>query len=50
MAAHTSPRFNALTDEVFWHKNEAHKTIIKCFNEDPPDDLEDMIYDNATYA
>ncbi|MDZ7774763.1 MAG: hypothetical protein U5L09_03680 [Bacteroidales bacterium] len=35
---------------MFWHKNEAHKTIIKCFNEDPPDDLEDMIYDNATYA
>jgi hypothetical protein len=50
LAAHTSPRFNALTDDVFWHKNEAHKTIIKCFNENPPDDLEDMIYDNATYA
>ncbi len=50
LAAHTSPRFNAVTDEVFWHKNDIHKTIIKGFNENPPDDLEPMILEHANYA
>ncbi len=50
LAAHTSPRFNALTDEVFWHKNEVHKNIIKCFSEEPPEDLDEMISENAEYA
>jgi glycosyltransferase involved in cell wall biosynthesis len=56
LAAHTSPRFNAQTNEVFWHKNEIHKTIINRFN-DPADEsdpnaraLDVMIHDNAIIA
>lgn len=47
LAAHTSPRFNAETDEVFWHKNEAHKSIIRYFSEEAPEWLDGMIHENA---
>ena len=50
LAAHTSPRFNADTNEVFWHKNEIHKKVIKYFNDEPPKDLEQLIHINALYA
>lgn len=50
LAAHTSPRFNAVTDDVFWHKNEAHKKILEYFEKPPPDDLEKEIHENALYA
>lgn len=50
LAAHTSPRFNAITDEVFWHKNDIHKTIIETFSKEAPDDLDDMIHEKAIYA
>lgn len=32
LAAHISPRFNAQTDEIFWHKNDIHKTIIRNYS------------------
>ncbi len=47
LAAHTSPRFNAETDEIFWHKNEVHKTILSYFSKEPPDWLDSMIHENA---
>ncbi len=47
LAAHTSPRFNAETDEVFWHKNDVHKTIISYFSQEPPEWLDNMIHENA---
>jgi glycosyltransferase involved in cell wall biosynthesis len=47
LAAHTSPRFNAETDEIFWHKNDIHKTIISYFSKEPPDWLDSMIHENA---
>jgi mannosylglucosylglycerate synthase len=47
LAAHTSPRFNAETDEVFWHKNEANRTVISYFSQDPPQGLDDIIHQNA---
>ena len=51
LAAHTSPRFNAVTDEIFWHKSEIHKNIISNFNTDPaPKGLDDMIQNKAIYA
>jgi mannosylglucosylglycerate synthase len=50
LAAHTSPRFNADTNEVFWHKNEIHKKVIQYFNDEPPKDLEQLIHINALYA
>jgi mannosylglucosylglycerate synthase len=50
LAAHTSPRFNALTDDVFWHKNEIHKTIINTFSKEPPEGLDEMIHEKALYA
>jgi glycosyltransferase involved in cell wall biosynthesis len=50
LAAHSSPRFNAQTNDVFWHKSEVHKTIIRKFND--PDDgmLDQMIHENALIA
>jgi hypothetical protein len=47
LAAHSSPRFNAETNEVFWHKNEAHKSIIRYFSQKAPEWLDDMIHENA---
>lgn len=50
LAAHSSPRFNAITNEIFWHKNDVHRNIITYFNEDPPDWLDSYIHENALYA
>jgi hypothetical protein len=51
LAANTSPRFNAVTDEIFWHKSEIHKTIISNFSTDPaPKGLDAMIHNKAIYA
>ena len=52
LAAHSSPRFNAQTDEVFWHKSEEHKKILLNFNEDAPDlnGLDELIHEKALYA
>jgi mannosylglucosylglycerate synthase len=51
LAAHTSPRFNAQTNDIFWHKNEIHKTIIKNFNNPVYDEsLDRMIHENALLA
>jgi glycosyltransferase involved in cell wall biosynthesis len=56
LAAHSSPRFNAQTNDIFWHKNEIHKTIINRFN-DPADlsnpdalSLDRLIHENALIA
>lgn len=50
LTAHTSPRFNAEIDEIFWHKNDLHNKIIKYFNQEPPDDLDELIHINSMYA
>jgi hypothetical protein len=51
LAAHTSPRFNAETDDIFWHKSETHKLILKMFsNPNPPDNLDELIHEGALYA
>jgi len=50
LAAHASPRFNAETHEIFWHKNEIHKTIIRRFSKEPDDSLDRLIHDNAMLA
>ena len=50
LAAHTSPRFNAETNDIFWHKSPLHKRIIKYFCEEPPCWLEGEIIDNAMTA
>jgi len=50
LAAHTSPRFNAETNEIFWHKNEVHKTILKNFSSAPPKNLDAYIHKEALYA
>lgn len=56
LAAHTSPRFNAHTNDIFWHKNDLHKTIISNFN-NPADEsdpemksLDRLIHENAMIA
>lgn len=50
LAAHSSPRFNAETDDVFWHKSEAHKRIIVDFQTENTNGLEELIQQEATYA
>ncbi|WP_167618051.1 glycosyltransferase family 4 protein [Maribellus sediminis] len=50
MAAHSSPRFNAQTNDVFWHKSEAHKHILLNFNNPDTEGLDELIHENALYA
>lgn len=50
LAAHTSPRFNAETHEVFWHKNEIHKTIIRKFSDEQTESLDQLIHEHALMA
>lgn len=50
LAAHTSPRFNAQTNDVFWHKNRIHKEIVSEFNLEPSDTLDSHIHEHALYA
>ncbi len=50
LAAHSSPRFNAQTNDVFWHKSEAHKHILVNFNNPDTEGLDELIHENALYA
>jgi mannosylglucosylglycerate synthase len=50
LAAHTSPRFNAETNDIFWHKNDIHKAIIHNFSKKPPDGFDELIHSKAIYA
>ena len=50
LAAHTSPRFNAVTDEVFWHKNDEHKFILRNFDNENAEGLDELIHNHAMYA
>ncbi len=50
LAAHTSPRFNAETNDIFWHKNDIHKTILKYFSEDPPEGFDELIHEKSMFA
>jgi mannosylglucosylglycerate synthase len=50
LAAHTSPRFNAETNDIFWHKNDIHKAIIRNFCKNPPAGFDDLIHLKALYA
>lgn len=50
LAAHSSPRFNAKTNDVFWHKSEVHKHIIQHFNNSETDGLDELIHINALHA
>ncbi|MDA3892653.1 MAG: hypothetical protein PF517_13395 [Salinivirgaceae bacterium] len=50
LGAHSSPRFNADINEVFWHKNELHTEIIASFCQKPAADLDERIHAEALYA
>jgi hypothetical protein len=50
LAAHTSPRFNAETNEILWHKNDIHKKVLQFFSTNPPDGLDNEIHEQALYA
>lgn len=50
LAAHSSPRFNAETNDVFWHKSDVHKYIIRNFNNPDVEELDELIHVNALYA
>lgn len=50
LAAHSSPRFNAETNDIFWHKNEINKHIVKHFCDGPSDELDALIDEKATEA
>lgn len=50
LAAHSSPRFNAETHDIFWHKSEVHKTIIRQFNGEGGEALDSLIHEHALEA
>lgn len=50
LAAHSSPRFNTITDDIFWHKNTLNKEIVKTFCLKPSCDLDSRIETGALYA
>jgi hypothetical protein len=50
LAAHSSPRFNVETNDIFWHKSPLHKRILKYFCDKPPCWLEGEIVENALIA
>jgi len=50
LAAHSSPRFNAETNEIFWHKNSINKTIIRDFSKPADSSLDQLIHENALIA
>ncbi len=50
LAAHSSPRFNAVTDEIFWHKNDEHKFILQNFNNENAEGLDELINESSVYA
>ena len=50
LGAHSSPRFNAETNEIFWHKSEMHKYILRTFSEPPTEGLDKMIHEKAVEA
>lgn len=50
LGAHSSPRFNAETNEVFWHKNDAHNRIIRDFQSNETEGLEELINSEAQLA
>ncbi len=50
LAAHSSPRFNVETNDIFWHKSPLHKRILKHFCAPPPRWLEGEIVENAMIA
>jgi hypothetical protein len=50
LAAHTSPRFNADTNDIFWHKSDAHKQILSTFCKTPPEGFDELIHNNALEA
>lgn len=50
LAAHSSPRFNAETHEVFWHKNDTHKMIIRNFSQPDDGTMDKLIHESALVA
>ena len=50
LAAHTSPRFNADTNDIFWHKNDIHKQILATFCDEPPAGFDELIHAKALEA
>ncbi len=50
MAAHSSPRFNAETHEIFWHKSELNKTIVSQFSREADSSLAELIHENGLIA
>ncbi len=50
LAAHSSPRFNAETNEIFWHKNPIHLRIVEDFCNPADDDLDMEIHEHAMRA
>ncbi len=50
MAAHSSPRFNAETHEIFWHKSEVNKKIVSQFSLESDNSLAELIHENGLLA
>ncbi len=51
LAGHSPIRFHCDLDDIFWHKNDQNKYILKHYsNPSPPADLENFIWKEVLYA
>lgn len=50
LAAHAPSRFNTHLNEIFWHKSDAAKYILKHFSGQPPEGFEQFIAEHAIRA
>jgi glycosyltransferase involved in cell wall biosynthesis len=50
LSALAPARLNKMEDEIFWHKNEANKYILKHYRTDPPEGFEGFIEDHVAQA
>src|SRR5687768_14082540 len=50
LSALAPARLNKMEDDIFWHKNEANKYILKHYRTDPPEGFEDFIENHVAQA
>jgi len=50
LSALAPARLNKMEDDIFWHKNEANKYILKHYQADPPEAFEDFIESHVARA
>ncbi len=50
LAGHSAPRLQTMTNDILWHRDDAHNYILKQFSADPDEGLEEFITQKVTRA